>query len=66
MSRILIINQLKLNVMDSNLFQVIKIVYAKLLRPLFVEKIQASPTKVDDMLLAILDKLFDYGTDSKN
>lgn len=46
--------------METGLFQVIKLVYATLLRPAFAEKIKLTPTHLDDFLLKLLDKIFDY------
>jgi len=46
--------------MNTALFKLIKLAYTAVLRPLVVEKIQQSPTTIDDFVLSILDKLFDY------
>lgn len=46
--------------MNTPLFKLIRIAYATILRPLVVEKIQASPTQIDDFVLSVLDKIFDY------
>ena len=46
--------------MNTPIFKLIKMAYAAILRPLVVEKIQQSPTQIDDFVLSILDKLFDY------
>jgi len=46
--------------MNSGLFKLIKMAYSTLLRPLVVEKIKSSPTQIDDFVLSVLDKLFDY------
>lgn len=51
--------------MNEGIFDLIKLAYAKVLRPLFAEKIAQSPSHVDDFVLVLLDKLFDYGTGSK-
>jgi hypothetical protein len=46
--------------MDTSLFKLIKMAYSVILRPLVVDKIKQSPTQIDDFVLSILDKLFDY------
>ena len=51
--------------MNTPIFRLIKIAYATILRPLVVEKVQSSPTQFDDLLLAILDKIFDYDGSTK-
>ena len=51
--------------MDTPIFKLIKIAYATILRPLVVEKVQSSTTQFDDLLLAILDKIFDHDDSSK-
>lgn len=52
-------------IMDKPIFKLIKIAYAEILRPLVVEKIKASPTQIDDFVLSILDKIFDYDSTVK-
>jgi hypothetical protein len=47
--------------MNTPLFKLIKLAYATILRPLVVEKVQQSPSQIDDFVLEILDKIFDYG-----
>jgi len=51
--------------MNTGLFKLIKMAYAILLRPLVVEKIKQSSTQIDDVVLAILDKLFDHDGNDK-
>jgi len=51
--------------MNTSLFKLIKLAYSTLLRPLVVDKIKASPTQIDDYVLAVLDKLFDFTDDGK-
>jgi len=46
--------------MNSPIWKVIKFAYSEILRPLVVEKVQDSESKIDDFVLGILDKLFDY------
>ena len=46
--------------MNSPLFKLIKMTYASFLRPLVLDKIKASPNQVDDTVLSIMDKIFDY------
>jgi len=46
--------------MNTPIFKLIKLAYATILRPLVVEKIQQSPTQIDDFVLSVLDKIFDY------
>ena len=51
--------------MNTPIFKLIKMAYAAILRPLVVEKIKTSPTQIDDFVLSVLDKIFDYdGTGS--
>ena len=47
--------------MNTSIFKLIKLAYATILRPLVAEKIKESSTQVDDFVLSVLDKLFDYG-----
>jgi hypothetical protein len=51
--------------MNTSLFKLIRLAYASILRPLVVEKIVQSPTQIDDFVLSLLDKLFDYDGTSK-
>jgi len=51
--------------MNTPIFRLIKIAYATILRPLVVEKIKSSPTQIDDFVLSVLDKIFDYDGSSK-
>jgi len=51
--------------MNSKLFTLIKLAYATLLRPLVAEKVQSSDAQWDDIVLAVLDKIFDYDGSSK-
>lgn len=51
--------------MDKPIFKLIRIAYATILRPLVVEKVQTSPTQIDDFVLSVLDKIFDYDGSSK-
>ena len=51
--------------MNTPIFKLIKIAYATILRPLVVEKIKTSPTQIDDFVLSVLDKIFDYDGSSK-
>ncbi len=46
--------------MNTKWFKLVKLVYSTILRPLVVDKIQQSQTEVDDFLLSVLDKIFDY------
>ena len=46
--------------MNTSLFKLIKMAYAVVLRPLVAEKIAQSPATIDDFVLSVLDKLFDY------
>jgi hypothetical protein len=46
--------------MDSPIFKLIKAAYSTLLRPLVAEKVADSTSKIDDFVLSLLDKLFDY------
>lgn len=55
-----IINNLKLHVMKPNFWILIKMIYGVILRPLVAEKIETSPGEIDDFVLEILDKIFDY------
>lgn len=41
-------------------FGILKAVYATILRPLVVEKVEDSTSEVDDFILNLIDKLFDY------
>jgi len=51
--------------MNTSLFKLIKMAYSTILRPLVVDKIKASPTQIDDFVLSVLDKLFDFGNEVK-
>lgn len=51
--------------MNTSLFKIIRLVYIDILRPLVVEKIQQSQTNIDDFVLSVLDKLFDYNGTGK-
>jgi len=51
--------------MDSPIFKLIKTAYASILRPLVEKSVADSESKIDDFILKVLDKLFDYGTGSK-
>ena len=51
--------------MKTPLFTLIKMAYASLLRPLVAEKVADSASQIDDFILGILDKLFDYSEPSK-
>ena len=46
--------------MNTALFKLIKLAYSTILRPLVVDKIKESPSQIDDLVLEILDKIFDY------
>ena len=46
--------------MNTSLFKLIKMAYSMLLRPLVVDKIKNSPTEIDDFVLSVLDKIFDF------
>jgi len=48
--------------MNTPIFKMVKLAYASILRPLVVEKIKQSPTQIDDMVLSVLDKIFDFQT----
>ena len=51
--------------MNGKLFLLIKMAYASILRPLVAEKIETSPNQIDDVVLGILDKIFDYTPGTK-
>lgn len=51
--------------MNTNIFKLIKLAYSTILRPLVVDKIKESSSQVDDFILAVLDKLFDYDGSAK-
>jgi len=51
--------------MNTSLFKLIKLAYSTILRPLVVDKIKESKTQVDDFILGVLDKLFDYQDEGK-
>jgi len=46
--------------MKTPFFTLIKLAYQSILRPLVAEKVADSKSQIDDFLLGILDKLFDY------
>lgn len=46
--------------MNKKLFALIKVAYATILRPLVADKVKQSSTQVDDVILKMLDSLFDY------
>jgi hypothetical protein len=46
--------------MNTPLFKLIKMTYATILRPLVDEKIKTSPNQIDDAVLSVLDKIFDF------
>lgn len=46
--------------MNKPLFTVIKLIYSTILRPLVSEKVADSASQIDDFLLSVLDKIFDY------
>jgi len=46
--------------MNTPIFKLIRMAYSAILRPLVVEKIKTSPTQIDDFVLSVLDKIFDY------
>lgn len=46
--------------MKPKFWILIKLIYATVLRPIVAEKVETSPTEVDDFVLDILDKIFDY------
>ena len=51
--------------MGKRLFAIIKLAYATILRPLVAEKVSQSHTQVDDVILKLLDSLFEYTDGSK-
>jgi len=51
--------------MNTNIFKLIKLAYSSILRPLVVDKIKESSSQVDDFILSVLDKLFDYDGSAK-
>jgi hypothetical protein len=46
--------------MNSKVWLLIKMAYTSILRPLVVEKVEQSDSQIDDFVLKILDKIFDY------
>jgi len=46
--------------MNSGIWKLVRMAYSVILRPLVVDKIKESQTQVDDFVLSVLDKLFDY------
>jgi len=46
--------------MGKKIFQIFKSVYATIIRPLVAEKVADSESEIDDFVLSVLDKLFDY------
>lgn len=42
-------------------FGLLGVAYATILRPLVAEKVKDSSSEIDDFILEMLDKLFDYG-----
>ncbi len=46
--------------MNTSIWKIIKLAYSAILRPLVVDKIKESQTHVDDFVLSVMDKLFDY------
>jgi len=51
--------------MNTSLFKLIKMTYSVILRPLVVDKIRQSPTQIDDFVLSVMDKLFNYDGNGK-
>jgi hypothetical protein len=51
--------------MNTSIWKLIKVAFATILRPLVVDKIKESTTQVDDFILGVLDKLFDYDGNAK-
>jgi hypothetical protein len=45
---------------ETGVWKVVKSLYVSFLRNLVVDKVKKSPTKIDDHVLSLLDKLFDY------
>jgi len=50
--------------MKPKFWILIKMIYATILRPIVAEKVQTSPTEIDDFVLSLLDKIFDYDGNS--
>uniref|UniRef100_A0A6H1ZUA9 Uncharacterized protein n=1 Tax=viral metagenome TaxID=1070528 RepID=A0A6H1ZUA9_9ZZZZ len=46
--------------MNSPIFKLFRVAYITILRPLVVEKVEDSASQIDDFVLSVLDKLFDY------
>ncbi len=51
--------------MNTKVFLLVKLAYSTLLRPLVAEKVQSSDAQWDDVVLSVLDKIFDYDGNSK-
>jgi len=51
--------------MNKPIWTLIKLAYSSILRPLVVEKVQQSSTEIDDFVLSVLDKIFDYNEPGK-
>lgn len=51
--------------MGKALFALIKLAYSSILRPLVAEKVEDTASQIDDIILGVLDKLFDYSEPSK-
>jgi hypothetical protein len=41
-------------------YKMVKAIYISVLRPLVVEKVKNSASNIDDLVLEMLDKIFDY------
>uniref|UniRef100_A0A6M3IGJ2 Uncharacterized protein n=2 Tax=viral metagenome TaxID=1070528 RepID=A0A6M3IGJ2_9ZZZZ len=46
--------------MNTKVWLLIKMAYTSILRPLVIEKVEQSDSQIDDFVLNILDKIFDY------
>lgn len=42
------------------MFKMVTSIYAKLIRPLLVKEVQGTDTKWDDVLLDLVDEIFEY------
>lgn len=48
--------------MNKRIWKLIKIAYALILRPLVVKAIDDPDSDIDDFVMEILDRIFDYAT----
>ena len=46
--------------MKPKFWTLIKLLYSSLIRPVLVKAVESSSTEIDDFVLGILDKVFDY------